>query len=548
MRKIRAIIGTVLAICIMLSLCACGTTPTTKTVTAIALERYQSEYFVGDAFDGGKLRVTYSDETEESVDLTAAMLTGFDTSTAGTKTVTVTYEGKTTTYTITVKEAFEIDTAEGFDVDAALADTADGAWGGVTTQTVFDTTNKFLSFREKSNASVAYLKKGMSAGSIELKMKVSVKSDTTATVTFSNQCNTPSDFFYAAGGKNYSLEFASDNKMYVKKWIDGTETKLSGSKASANIPMALGIDFTKVKIDVAENDGAVNIDVTVGSSKLLSVTDSDNPILGGGAVGFTYQGTGGMAVGGKNSASADYVAPEPLGIEVYNSPDVPVADADVDLLNDFNNKWTGRERIFSTAVAQDGSVQFTSKDNPQEPLAGVTEFQGLYQDKIFGAVQLEYTFNVVSHGAWLMFWFRCVPEKTSNVSIWGNKQTQEGSNGYSVLIEPTGVVQFHKWVGTTQIYMNGVGDKLPPAVAAPLQDSKAVNSVKMAIETISQGGREVVQLSFKLNDGQVLVVQDTDNEIFVNAGYIGLQGFATNNGTSSIRLLTAVAKQEITLE
>lgn len=548
MRKLVKSIGYVLALCLALSLCACGDIKSPeKTVTSIAVDNVQSAYVVGDAFGGGKLNVTYEDGTNEKVDITADMLTGFDTNSAGTKQVTVTYKGKTTTYSITVKEAFVIDTAEGFDLDAALADTSEDAWGGVTAQTVFDSTNKFLSFREKSNASVAYLKQGMSVGAIEMKMKVDVRSDTTATVTFSNQANDPSAFFYSEGGKNYSVEFASDGKMYVKKWVDAVETVLSGSKASANIPMQLGLSFTKVKIVVEETSDAVNIDVTVGTKVLLSVTDSDNPILGGGAVGFSYMGTGGMAVGGKNSADNSYVAPEPLGLDVYDSPDVDVANEDVDLLADFADHWTGRTRIFSTTVGEDGSVQFTSKENVEEPLPGVTEYQGVYKDKIFGDVQLEYTFNVVSHGEWLMFWFRCVPEETYNVSAWGNKQTKESTNTYSVLVDPSGVVQFHKWAGTTQIYLNGVGQKLPGAAVAPLQDSQAVNTVKMSIETIEQGGRPVVELRFQLNDSDILVAQDTDTAVFSNAGYIGLQGFATNNGNSSIRLLTAVAKQEITL-
>ena len=198
------------------------------------------------------------------------------------------------------------------------------------------------------------------------------------------------------------------NSSPYKRRINGEETALSGAKPSADIPMVLSNAFTTVKIEVAETNGAVNIDVTVGTSKLLSVTDGSSPILGGGAVGFSYMGTGGMAIGGADSVTANYVAPEPLGLDVYESPNVEKATADVDLLADFSNTWTGRERIFNT-VKEDNGVRFTSKDNPEEPQAGVTEFQGLYNNKIFGDVQLEYSFNVISHGEWIMFWFRCVP-------------------------------------------------------------------------------------------------------------------------------------------
>ena len=517
MRKLGKILWSVFMCSLVFSFCACGV-DAVKTVAEIAVGETQTEYFEGDAFGGGKLAVTYTDNTTETVNITADMLSGFDTSAAGEKKVTVTYGGKTATFNITVREKFTIATETNFDVTAALADTEENKWGGVTVQTVFDSQNKFLSFREKSNASVAYLAKGMSTGVMEMKMKVDVRSDTTATVTFSNQSNAPADFFYERGGRNYSLEFASDGKMYVKKWINGEETALSGAKPSADIPMVLSNAFTTVKIEVAETNGAVNIDVTVGTSKLLSA----------------------------DSVTANYVAPEPLGLDVYESPNVEKATADVDLLADFSNTWTGRERIFNT-VKEDNGVRFTSKDNPEEPQAGVTEFQGLYNNKIFGDVQLEYSFNVISHGEWIMFWFRCVPERSDNVSIWGNKKTNENSNSYSVLITPDGTVQFHKWAGRTQIYLNGTGTKLPGSVTAQLQDSKAVNTVKMSIANITQASRDAVELRFQLNNGEVLSVQDTDKTVFLNAGYVGVQGYAINNGTSSVRLLSATAKQEITL-
>ena len=76
------------------------------TVTAIAVDTatWKSEYLVNEVFGTATLIVTKSDNSTENVEITADMLTGFDTSAPGTKTVTVTYGGKTTTATITVKE------------------------------------------------------------------------------------------------------------------------------------------------------------------------------------------------------------------------------------------------------------------------------------------------------------------------------------------------------------------------------------------------------------------------------------------------------------
>lgn len=76
------------------------------TVTAIAVDTatWKSEYLVNEVFGTATLIVTKSDNSTENVEITADMLTGFDTSAPGTKTVTVTYGGKKTTATITVKE------------------------------------------------------------------------------------------------------------------------------------------------------------------------------------------------------------------------------------------------------------------------------------------------------------------------------------------------------------------------------------------------------------------------------------------------------------
>ena len=126
----------------------------------------------------------------------------------------------------------------------------------------------------------------------------------------------------------------------------------------------------------------------------------------------------------------------------------------------FEQTWTGRERIFSHTVSN-GQVTFESKDNPEEPQDGVTEYQAIYKDKIFKDVQFEYEFKVISHGEWLMFWFRCVPEESTNVSIWGNKETREMTNGYSMLVTVDGYVQIHKWADGAQIWLNGQGTKLP---------------------------------------------------------------------------------------
>lgn len=70
---------------------------------SIATKPSKETYYVGDSLDtsGLQLTLTYSDGSTETV--TSGFTTsGFSSTTAGTKTVTVTYEGKTTTFTVTV--------------------------------------------------------------------------------------------------------------------------------------------------------------------------------------------------------------------------------------------------------------------------------------------------------------------------------------------------------------------------------------------------------------------------------------------------------------
>ena len=51
---------------------------------------------------GGKLTLTYNNETTEVIDLTADMVSGFDNTKVGKQTLTVTYQGKTTTFEVEI--------------------------------------------------------------------------------------------------------------------------------------------------------------------------------------------------------------------------------------------------------------------------------------------------------------------------------------------------------------------------------------------------------------------------------------------------------------
>ena len=76
------------------------------TLSSIAIENMPTKttYQIGDTLDtsGLKLKLTYSDSTTESI-TTGFTTSGFSSATAGTKTVTVSYGGKTTSFNVTVE-------------------------------------------------------------------------------------------------------------------------------------------------------------------------------------------------------------------------------------------------------------------------------------------------------------------------------------------------------------------------------------------------------------------------------------------------------------
>ena len=90
------------------------TMPTTVNVIAKELSSIEVSknpdkinYFTGSNdidITGGKVKLVYSNGTSEEIDMTSDMCSKVDLSTAGTKTVTVTYQGKTTTFEVVVAD------------------------------------------------------------------------------------------------------------------------------------------------------------------------------------------------------------------------------------------------------------------------------------------------------------------------------------------------------------------------------------------------------------------------------------------------------------
>ncbi|MBO6261086.1 MAG: bacterial Ig-like domain-containing protein, partial [Bacilli bacterium] len=77
-----------------------------KTLVSISLSGNQkTEFTVGDTFSAEGLVVTahYSDDSSEAIDLNNVEISGYNMNQEGKQTITVSYQGKTATYEITVK-------------------------------------------------------------------------------------------------------------------------------------------------------------------------------------------------------------------------------------------------------------------------------------------------------------------------------------------------------------------------------------------------------------------------------------------------------------
>ncbi len=74
----------------------------TKTVKSIEVAQAKDTYTVGESYSQGVLKVTYTDGSIDYITLTSRMVSGFDTSSKGEITLTVTLQGASATYKIKV--------------------------------------------------------------------------------------------------------------------------------------------------------------------------------------------------------------------------------------------------------------------------------------------------------------------------------------------------------------------------------------------------------------------------------------------------------------
>ena len=146
---------------------------------------HKTEYKVGDPLDVSNLKIeaTMSDGSTKTVPVTSDMVGGFDTSTAGTKTLTITYEGKTTTYNINVTP-----------VTYTLTASVDGGHGTVspTTKTVNKDETVTLTFAPEANYEIEEVKVNGTATTVSgNSLVITMNEDKTVVVKYKEKAPEP---------------------------------------------------------------------------------------------------------------------------------------------------------------------------------------------------------------------------------------------------------------------------------------------------------------------------------------------------------------------
>ncbi len=157
------------------------------TVSSIAVNSttHKMAYKVGDALDVTDLTIeaTMSDTSKQTINVTLGMVTGFDSSAvAASKTLTITYESKTTTYDISIGKADGPAAPTGLaGVKPTTLGGSDGKITGTTALMEYDDNSSFTSPTDCSGTEIT----GLAAGTYYVRVKATTthEAGTYATVT-----------------------------------------------------------------------------------------------------------------------------------------------------------------------------------------------------------------------------------------------------------------------------------------------------------------------------------------------------------------------------
>ena len=223
-----------------------------KSIT-VSGDDYKSEYYTGEELDltGLKITVTMSDETTETIPVTKEMVSGFDRSTASNQTLTITYEGKTTTFVITVKNRSFINiTSESYDASY------DGNAHGITVKGV------------PEGAQVLY---GTSADNCTENKNIEYKDFTNGekTVYYKVSMNGYDDFTDSAT-VNITKKEVTITVSASSKTEGDADPEFSGSIAGLVEGETLDVKYGRIEADSAKEAAGDDITITA------TVTKDDN--------------------------------------------------------------------------------------------------------------------------------------------------------------------------------------------------------------------------------------------------------------------------------
>jgi len=235
------------------------------TVVSIEITKQpgKTTYYVGDDLDttGMEVTATYSDDKKEAV--TGYTVTGYDKNKAETQTITVTYEGKTATFSVTVKPLNTFDSAPGLTLaadDTKLTYT----W----TKSEPDADSYDVYWKEGSGLTAADVKTGTKiAGASSSGEITGLTNDTAYSVLV-----TASKAYYIS--RDSEVQTAVPTGLYI---ITGSDAKFTARKGSAavgeaekpiqDVITAIRTDAAgkAVKIQFGDGTDALNIDTASAS-------------------------------------------------------------------------------------------------------------------------------------------------------------------------------------------------------------------------------------------------------------------------------------------
>lgn len=235
----------------------------TNNVTGITIKTAPTKviYNKGESLNltGGKITITRQSGEKQDIDITSSMVSGYDSSKTGKQTITVTYEGKTTSFEITVNETTNV-SVTGISLNKTTAEIKVGEWVIVeATITPSNATDKNIIWSSSDegiatviNGKITAVKEG--TATITAKTNDGGKTATCKVNVIKNENPTPSKQII-----NFKLdipeqivlkqgeEFAIPNGKITLYYSDGTTQEILLTKEELN-KNGVTIEYDKTKL------------------------------------------------------------------------------------------------------------------------------------------------------------------------------------------------------------------------------------------------------------------------------------------------------------